>query len=1406
MEPDLAPYRHGATRRGRLLQSGCIGGQAGHAEPQTRSHGPPYPDTVSGTRPTSATPRPHPPARWVAWLPAGNLAFGLCWVLGTDALLRGFAPGNTVQLMFGSTLKGVVFVVLTTALLQLALRFGLDPVRRPASPGEDRVSASAAPAVVLAASFVLIAACAWAVVQREIADIRSTAEEDVRAMAALKASQVESWYQSNVGVVEGLALSHDTVFDVDRRREGGVSQASVISERVHGLRGGEDFLAVQVYDASGREVSRTGTPFPDATAGRSVLRDALRERRIATADLLVDPRDGGLRMQVAAPLRIARPRGAEVVGALLVTIDARDLLTGLGDRPISNEPIETLLVRSDGDTVRYVSARDSGDTQVAVLEQRPAEGSVVGARVLGGETGPFEARRSSGVQVLAAGAAVPGSPWHVAVMLDTSYIDDRITGLMVRVASLVLVSIATVVTLALLWWHAERRRSELVLQRADARAEAAEARLGWISDFANDAILLIAEDGRTIDANKAALGYYGRTREEMLGMRIGDLRTPQDRSSGEFARQFAEALGRGRVVFETVHVRKDGTRFPVEVSACRVEYRGRHLVQSIVRDITERRRQEDALARSEARYRAMFDAVPYPMCVHDLDSHGLLLANLAAAAEYGYDRDEFRRLSIVELVAPAERPRMLEHIHGLAGIERSLSGIWRSIRKDGTEFDVEVVSHPLTFDGRAARIVIAADVTDRLRAERALAQSEEHYRILFHSNPHPMWVFDAETLRFLTVNDAATANYGYSEAEFLAMSIEDIRPLDEVPRLKEQLLRNPATTTTATGTWKHRRRDGTLIDVEVITHGLEYDGRPARLVLAHDVTRRLATERELRDSENRYRTLFEQIPDGVAHAGIDGRVLAANDAWLRMLGYTREDLGTTCIPDVLAPDEAPRFATLLEAARLGGNEQFSRRERWGHRRRDGSEFAAEVSSRLLADGTMLGVVRDLTEQIATEHSIEVQRDTFELLTLGNQAMARATTRTDLFRSIVELLVERGGHRLAWFGEVVGDAVMPVVWHGRQDGHLEGARATIRAGRSPSGGELARLLRTGMATTIQDTSTYPNLLVSEDLGRRMGVRSIAMVPICTRGLVTHGLLVYADRVGAFEPGVLRGLEELGADVAFALDLLATRDELADAHAGLERKVAERTHALEIERDRAEAADRAKSAFLGSVSHELRSPLHSILGFTSVLLEQIDGSLNAPQFEHLRVVRDSGQSLLGLINDLIDISRLGAGQIEIERQPFSPAASLRKSFGQFRAAAEAKGLTMNVEWPAEDVRALGDAQRFEQALGKLLSNAVLYTDQGGVTVRCHVAEAGFSVAVSDTGPGISERDQAYLFQRFTQLDPGHGRLRQGTGLGLAIAYGLAVAMGGTLACDSAPGRGSTFTLTVPLYRGPDPAPQP
>ncbi len=195
-----------------------------------------------------------------------------------------------------------------------------------------------------------------------------------------------------------------------------------------------------------------------------------------------------------------------------------------------------------------------------------------------------------------------------------------------------------------------------------------------------------------------------------------------------------------------------------------------------------------------------------------------------------------------------------------------------------------------------------------------LSRSEHNYRLLFEANPLPMWVFDLVTLRFLAVNDAAVSHYGYSREEFLAMTIADIRPAEDVPRLLESIASTQQFRADRSEFWCHRKRDGMLIKVKVTSHALEFEGRPARMVLADDVTQRLQNEHELQEREQRFRATFEQAAVGMAHVTLDGRWLRVNQKLCEIVGYTHEELLERTFLDITHPDDRAR--DLEQRARL----------------------------------------------------------------------------------------------------------------------------------------------------------------------------------------------------------------------------------------------------------------------------------------------------------------------------------------------------------------------------------------------------------------------------------------------------------------------------------------------------------
>ena len=355
-------------------------------------------------------------------------------------------------------------------------------------------------------------------------------------------------------------------------------------------------------------------------------------------------------------------------------------------------------------------------------------------------------------------------------------------------------------------------------------------------------------------------------------------------------------------------------------------------------------------------------------------------------------------------------------------------------------------------------------------------------------------------------------------------------------------------------------------------------------------------------------------------------------------------------------------------------------------------------------------------------------------------------------------------------------------------HLEALRNTTPEGADairnafpmpPSrGGASARCILTRSIVHISDVREDPDYVLL-GLAETNKFRSILSVPMLRDGNPIGAITVAAPRAVPFPDKQVEVLKTFADQAVIAVENTRLFNEIQD-----------KTHQLEV-------ANRHKSEFLANMSHELRTPLNAVIGFSEVLLERMFGEVNPKQEEYLNDILSSGKHLLSLINDILDLSKIEAGRMELESQPFDLPAALDNALTLIRERAARHGLRLEVTVDPGLGEVKGEERKVKQVLLNLLSNAVKFTPEGGkISLSASLNDGMAEISVADTGVGIAPEDQEAIFEEFRQVGSDYARKREGTGLGLALARRLVALHGGKLWVESEPGKGSTFTFTLPV----------
>lgn len=479
---------------------------------------------------------------------------------------------------------------------------------------------------------------------------------------------------------------------------------------------------------------------------------------------------------------------------------------------------------------------------------------------------------------------------------------------------------------------------------------------------------------------------------------------------------------------EIINYRKNGTNFwnGLLISPLFDDAGGNAGFIGIQRDITAKKEIEFALKRSEARLRTILDLEPE--CVMILSPSGEIVEiNPAGLRIIECDAlEQAKGIRWESLVAEENKEAYREmHLQVLAGESRQIE--FRIFGLQGTEqwLESNAVGYRDEHGVIVGQLAVIRDVTQRKRSEDDLKASEHRYRDLFKNNPQPMWVYDLESLKFLAVNNAAVEHYGYSRDEFLAMTIKDIRPPDDVPNL----LRNVAQVSSGldrAGTWRHFTKGGKLIQVEIVSHVMPFFDRRAELVLANDVTERKQLEEQVQATQQRFQAIVERSHDLILILDRDGKIMFANPASREILGYEPEEMIGQYNLDFVGKQDHERTRRELEEIVSNSQMEFRSEIRALHKKGHWKTLEA-VGVNLLEVPSLGGIVvncRDITERKEREIRTANELSFFEMLSAGTalpQTLNQIASNCELLGSGLKCIYIP----LDDSGEVVEHETLPV---------------------------------------------------------------------------------------------------------------------------------------------------------------------------------------------------------------------------------------------------------------------------------------------------------------------------------------------------------------------------------------------
>jgi len=1040
----------------------------------------------------------------------------------------------------------------------------------------------------------------------QIRSARDGAHRELAAVGDLKARQIENWYQERRE--DGKQILHTGMIQVQLGRFlAGGAQAPPEGEIrgwMENLRSGT-YQRIVLFDAQGR-VRLAVPPDPsvpskgDFSPGQldaARIQEALRARDVLIQDLHRDRDRTPIHMSLWVPVGTRPVAGEPAAGVLLLMVDPRHFLYPLVETwPGPSPSAETLLVKREGDEVVFLTdLRHQDHTALDLKMALKAHPDLPAALAVEGREGPFERVDYRGIPVMAALRRVAGTPWFLVAKVDEAEVFGPARRRMWAVEGALLgllVFVALVAGLVVRHQDVDQIQARLGLER---EKRTLSDRYVHLMEQASDIILVMDPEGRILEANAQAATQYGYSVEALRGMALSELRAPETRL--DIPGQFGRLADGSSLRFETLHLRSDGTTFPVEVSTSLVQVGGEVAILSFIRDITNRRIQEQELQRMTRLYaalsqvnqaivwspsrEALFGKICEVMVAFgkfsmawigwdDPVTHQVLVAARHGDVRGMLDRVVVRSDDSMEghgAVGTAIReacPCIINDFlgghesgpwreelaaSGFASIAafpvRQAGKVWGALAVYASEKDFFGALEAELLEEAAMDISFALDhlagEERRQEAENALQESERFLQAAQEAGGIGTYIW--------RIQEDSWKGSPYLDCIF---GIDDTYPRDlkgwsdlVEPAFRARMREYVA------GIIERRERFD--LDYPILRvadgaprwlHGTgefqwDGEGRPLALTgVIQDITDRKVAEAALRASEEKFSKAFHASPDSVNINRLsDGGYLVVNEGFSRITGYTQEDVvGRSSLPgDLGLWVRAEDRARLQEGLRRGGRVEGLEAP---FRRKDGTVLTGLMSASMIeveGEPCVLSITRDITDLRLQARQLERLTQLYAALSQVNQAIVWSPDRQGLLDKICEVMVEFGKFSMAWIGwnDPETHEVRAVSRYGDVTGYLDAIQ--VRSDETAMGrGPTGTAIRLGCPCVINDFLGDSEAQPWHGAALRSGYAASAAFPIRKGGEVCGALMVYSSEKDFFGPHESALLEEAAGDVSFALD--------------------------------------------------------------------------------------------------------------------------------------------------------------------------------------------------------------------------------------------------------------------------------